>query len=39
MDVGVENNYKRLEKGNIIDYHKIYPSSHFGIFLSYERLD
>ena len=38
MDVGVENNYRRLEKGNIIDYHKIYPSSKFSYFLSYERL-
>lgn len=38
MDVGVENNYKRLEKGNIIDYHKIYPSFKFSYFLSYERL-
>lgn len=38
MDVGVENNYRRLEKGNIIDYHKIYPSFKFSYFLSYERL-
>ena len=38
MDVSVENNYRRLEKGNIIDYHMIYPSSHFSYFLSYERL-
>lgn len=38
MDVGVENNYLRLEKGNIIDYHKIYPSFKFSYFLSYERL-
>ena len=38
MDVGVENNYRRLEKGNIIDYHRIYPSFKFSYFLSYERL-
>ena len=38
MDVSVENNYRRLEKGNIIDYHKIYPSFKFSYFLSYERL-
>lgn len=38
MDVGVESNYRRLEKGNIIDYHKIYPSFKFSYFLSYERL-
>ena len=38
MDVGVENNYRRLEKGNIIDYHMIYPSFKFSYFLSYERL-
>ena len=38
MDVGVENNYRRLEKGNIIDYHKIYPSFKFSYFLSFERL-
>ena len=38
MDVGVMNNYKRLEKGNIIDYHMIYPSFKFSYFLSYERL-
>ena len=38
MDVGVEKNYRRLEKGNIIDYHKIYPSFKFSYFLSYERL-
>lgn len=38
MDVGVENNYRRLERGNIIDYHKIYPSFKFSYFLSYERL-
>ena len=38
MDVSVENNYRRLEKGNIIDYHKIYPSYKFSYFLSYERL-
>lgn len=38
MDVGVKNNYKRLEKGNIIDYHMIYPSFKFSYFLSYERL-
>lgn len=38
MDVGLENNYRRLEKGNIIDYHKIYPSFKFSYFLSYERL-
>lgn len=38
MDVGVENNYRRLEKGNIIDYHNIYPSFKFSYFLSYERL-
>ncbi len=38
MDVGVENNYRRLEKGNIIDYHMIYPSFKFSYFLSFERL-
>lgn len=38
MDVGVEKNYRRLVKGNIIDYHKIYPSFKFSYFLSYERL-
>ena len=38
MDVGVENNYRRWEKGNIIDYHMIYPSFKFSYFLSYERL-
>lgn len=38
MDVGVESNYRRLEKGNIIDYHKIYPSFKFSYFLSYEKL-
>ena len=38
MDVGLENNYNRLEMGNIIDYHKIYTSDMFGVFLSYERL-
>ena len=38
MDVGVEKNYRRLEKGNIIDYHRIYPSFKFSYFLSYERL-
>ncbi|WP_298523419.1 hypothetical protein [uncultured Methanobrevibacter sp.] len=38
MDVGIENNYRRLERGNIIDYHKIYPSFKFSYFLSYERL-
>ena len=38
MDVSVEKNYRRLEMGNIIDYHKIYPSFKFSYFLSYERL-
>lgn len=38
MDAGLEKNYYRLEKGNIIDYHKIYSSDMFGVFLSYERL-
>ena len=38
MDVGLENNYARLEMGNIIDYHMIYPSYKFSYFLSYERL-
>lgn len=38
MDVDVEDNYVRLEMGNIIDYHKIYPSFNFSYFLSYERL-
>ena len=38
MDVGLEENYKRLEKGNIIDYHMIYPSFKFSYFLSYEKL-
>ena len=38
MDVGIENNYRRLEKGKIIDYHEIYPSYMFDYFLSSERL-
>ena len=38
MDVGLENNYRRLEMGNIIDYHMIYPSFKFSYFLSDERL-
>lgn len=38
MGVGVENNYRRLKKGNIIDYYEIYPSFKFSYFLSYERL-
>ncbi|WP_410320106.1 hypothetical protein [Methanobrevibacter sp.] len=38
MGVGVENNYQRLKKGNIIDYYDIYPSFKFSYFLSYERL-
>ena len=38
MGVGVENNYRRLKKGKIIDYYEIYPSFKFSYFLSYERL-
>ena len=38
MGVSVENNYRRLNKGNIIDYYEIYPSFKFSYFLSYERL-
>ena len=38
MGVSVENNYRRLKKGNIIDYYEIYPSFKFSYFLSYERL-
>lgn len=38
MDVGLERNYFRLEKGKIIDYHKIYPSFKFDYFLRSERL-
>ena len=38
IDVGLRENYKRLEKGNIIDYHEIYPSFKFDYFLRLERL-
>ena len=38
MSVSVENNYRRLKKGNIIDYYEIYPSFKFSYFLSHERL-
>ena len=34
----MSSNKDYLEKGNIIDYHKIYPSFKFSYFLSYERL-
>ena len=38
MDIGLKDKYRRLEKGNIIDYHKIYPSFKFDYFLRYEQL-
>lgn len=38
MDVGLRDNYKRLEMGNIIDYHEIYPSFKFDYFVRSERL-
>lgn len=38
MDVGLDDNYERLEKGKIIDYHKIYARYQFNYFLLEERI-
>ena len=38
MDVGLEENYERLEQGKIIDYHKIYARYQFNYFLLSERI-
>lgn len=39
MDIGLEEKYERLEKGNLIDYHKIYARYQFNYFLLCERLN
>ena len=38
MDIGLEENYERLEQGKIIDSHKIYARYQFNYFLALERL-
>lgn len=38
MDVGLDDNYERLEQGRIIDYHKIYARYQFNYFLLEERI-
>ena len=38
MDIGLEENYARLEQGKIIDYHKIYARYQFNYFLLTERI-
>lgn len=35
---GLNLHYQRLERGNVIDYHKIYPRESWNYFLEYEGL-
>ena len=39
MDVGLNENYERLEQGKLIDTHKIYAGYQFNYFLLLERLN
>lgn len=38
MDIGLKNNYERLEQGKLIDSHEIYARYQFNYFLLTERI-